>query len=101
MTDIVSPAGSAGEHEPTARPHAIAPMTASQQTDAVPAPPLVVPQVPVVSEAAWRSALVSRAWLRHLALAPVLVLSAVLNVNHLAQNGYANIFYSAGVKSML
>jgi 4-amino-4-deoxy-L-arabinose transferase-like glycosyltransferase len=43
----------------------------------------------------------SHAWLRHLALAPVLALSAVLNVNHLAQNGYANIFYSAGVKSML
>jgi 4-amino-4-deoxy-L-arabinose transferase-like glycosyltransferase len=31
----------------------------------------------------------------------VLALSAVLNVNKLAQNGYANIFYSAGVKSML
>jgi 4-amino-4-deoxy-L-arabinose transferase-like glycosyltransferase len=31
----------------------------------------------------------------------VLALSAVLNVNKLAQNGYANIFYSAGVRSML
>jgi 4-amino-4-deoxy-L-arabinose transferase-like glycosyltransferase len=39
--------------------------------------------------------------LQHLALAGVLALSAVLNVNKLAQNGYANIFYSAGVKSML
>jgi 4-amino-4-deoxy-L-arabinose transferase-like glycosyltransferase len=38
---------------------------------------------------------------RRLALAGVLALSAVLNVNKLAQNGYANIFYSAGVKSML
>jgi 4-amino-4-deoxy-L-arabinose transferase-like glycosyltransferase len=37
----------------------------------------------------------------HLALAGVLALSAVLNLNKLAQNGYANIFYSAGVKSML
>jgi 4-amino-4-deoxy-L-arabinose transferase-like glycosyltransferase len=37
----------------------------------------------------------------HVALAGVLALSAVLNVNKLAQNGYANIFYSAGVKSML
>ncbi len=37
----------------------------------------------------------------HLALAGVLALSAVLNINKLAQNGYANIFYSAGVKSML
>jgi 4-amino-4-deoxy-L-arabinose transferase-like glycosyltransferase len=36
-----------------------------------------------------------------IALAGVLVLSAVLNVNRLAQNGYANIFYSAGVKSMV
>ena len=38
---------------------------------------------------------------RHLALAAILALSAVLNVNRLSQNGYANIFYSAGVKSML
>jgi 4-amino-4-deoxy-L-arabinose transferase-like glycosyltransferase len=36
-----------------------------------------------------------------LALAPVLALSAVLNTNRLSQNGYANVFYSAGVKSML
>jgi 4-amino-4-deoxy-L-arabinose transferase-like glycosyltransferase len=39
--------------------------------------------------------------LRRLALAGVLTLSAVLNVDKLSQNGYANIFYSAGVKSML
>ncbi len=31
----------------------------------------------------------------------VLALSAVLNTHRLAQNGYANVFYSAGVKSML
>jgi 4-amino-4-deoxy-L-arabinose transferase-like glycosyltransferase len=37
----------------------------------------------------------------HLALAAILALSAVLNLNHLAQNGYANIFYSAGARSML
>jgi 4-amino-4-deoxy-L-arabinose transferase-like glycosyltransferase len=36
-----------------------------------------------------------------LALAPVLALSAVLGTHRLAQNGYANVFYSAGVKSML
>jgi 4-amino-4-deoxy-L-arabinose transferase-like glycosyltransferase len=35
------------------------------------------------------------------ALAPVLALSAVLNTEKLSQNGYANVFYSAGVKSML
>src|SRR5277367_725456 len=37
----------------------------------------------------------------HAALAAVIALSAVLNFNHLSQNGYANIFYSAGVKSEL
>ncbi len=36
-----------------------------------------------------------------LALAPVLALSAVLGTQRLSQNGYANVFYSAGVKSML
>ncbi len=39
--------------------------------------------------------------LAHLALIPILALSAVLNTHRLAQNGYANTFYSAGVKSML
>ncbi len=37
----------------------------------------------------------------HLALIPILALSAVLNTHRLAQNGYANTFYSAAVKSML
>ncbi len=37
----------------------------------------------------------------HLALAGVLALSAIVNVHRLSQNGYGNIFYSAGVKSML
>lgn len=37
----------------------------------------------------------------HLALAAVIALSAVLDVHRLSQNGYGNIFYSAGVKSML
>ncbi len=35
------------------------------------------------------------------ALAPVLALSAVLNTEKLSQNGYANVFYAAGVKSMV
>ena len=39
--------------------------------------------------------------LGYLALVPILVLSAVLNTHRLAQNNYANVFYSAGVKSML
>ncbi len=38
---------------------------------------------------------------QHAALAAILALSAVLNTHRLAQNGYANTFYSAGVKSML
>ncbi len=38
---------------------------------------------------------------RYAALAGILALSAVLNTHRLAQNGYANTFYSAGVKSML
>src|SRR6516164_1660409 len=33
--------------------------------------------------------------------AAVLALSALLNTYRLSQNGYANIFYSAGIKSML
>jgi len=38
---------------------------------------------------------------QHLALAGVLALSALLNIHRLSQNGYANIYYSAGVKSMM
>jgi 4-amino-4-deoxy-L-arabinose transferase-like glycosyltransferase len=76
-------------------------MTASQQTDAVHVPPLAQPAQPVHVRPPWQSALLARPALRHLALAPVLALSAFWNVNRLAQNGYANIFYSAGVKSML
>jgi 4-amino-4-deoxy-L-arabinose transferase-like glycosyltransferase len=45
--------------------------------------------------------LATRVHPRHLALAGVLALSAVLNTYKLSQNGYANVFYSAGVKSML
>jgi 4-amino-4-deoxy-L-arabinose transferase-like glycosyltransferase len=38
---------------------------------------------------------------RHFALAAILALSALLNVNRLSQNGYAGVFYSAGIRSML
>jgi 4-amino-4-deoxy-L-arabinose transferase-like glycosyltransferase len=38
---------------------------------------------------------------QHVALAGILVLSGMLNTHRLIQNGYANTFYSAGVKSML
>ena len=43
----------------------------------------------------------ARPQLRHLAVIVPVIVSAVLNTHRLAQNGYANIFYSAGVKSML
>jgi 4-amino-4-deoxy-L-arabinose transferase-like glycosyltransferase len=42
-----------------------------------------------------------RAGLQHAVLAGILALSAVLNTHRLAQNGYANTFYSAGVQSMM
>jgi 4-amino-4-deoxy-L-arabinose transferase-like glycosyltransferase len=50
---------------------------------------------------AWGSRGLARLAPHHLALAAVLALSGVLNLHRLSQNGYANIFYSAGVKSML
>ncbi len=48
-----------------------------------------------------RRSLFARARPRHAALGCVLALSAVLNTRNLSQNGYANTFYSAAVKSML
>src|SRR5947209_556248 len=38
---------------------------------------------------------------RHAGFAIAVGVSALLNVHRLSQNGYSNIFYSAGVKSML
>jgi 4-amino-4-deoxy-L-arabinose transferase-like glycosyltransferase len=48
-----------------------------------------------------RHAALERVHPRYAALAGILALSAVLNTHRLAQNGYANTFYSAGVNSML
>jgi 4-amino-4-deoxy-L-arabinose transferase-like glycosyltransferase len=45
--------------------------------------------------------LAGRLHVYHLGLAGVLALSAVLNTYRLSQNGFANTFYSAAVKSML
>jgi 4-amino-4-deoxy-L-arabinose transferase-like glycosyltransferase len=45
--------------------------------------------------------LLARVHVRYAALTGILALSAVLNTHRLAQNGYANTFYSAGVRSML
>jgi 4-amino-4-deoxy-L-arabinose transferase-like glycosyltransferase len=46
-------------------------------------------------------ALLARVRPQHVALGGVLALSAVLSTRNLSQNGYANTFYSAAVKSML
>jgi len=77
-------------------------MNLPQQTATPPAAP-PTPLDPGLARGAGRreSLLAVRPQLRHLALAGVLALSAVLNTNKLAQNGYANVFYSAAVKSML
>ncbi len=48
-----------------------------------------------------RRAVTGPAGLRHLALAAILALSAALELVKLSQNGYANTFYAAAVKSML
>jgi 4-amino-4-deoxy-L-arabinose transferase-like glycosyltransferase len=72
-------------------------------------PPFDSPHAPTAREAsvsatgrARRAAPLSRAAaLGWLALAPVLALSTVLNTERLSQNGYANVFYAAGVRSML
>jgi len=44
---------------------------------------------------------VTRTLARHAGLPVAVAVSAVLNTHRLSQNGYANIFYSAGVHSML
>jgi 4-amino-4-deoxy-L-arabinose transferase-like glycosyltransferase len=43
----------------------------------------------------------SRVGPKHVGFAFAVALSALLDIHRLAQNGYANIFYSAGVRSML
>jgi len=52
-------------------------------------------------EALQRSAPRARVGLEHAGIAAILALSAVLEFVKLGQNGYANTFYSAAVKSML
>ena len=74
-------------------------MAASQPVANAPAAPAVAEPLEVVAARRGRPAI--RVMPHHLALAAVLALSAVLNTYRLSQNGYANIFYSAGIKSML
>jgi 4-amino-4-deoxy-L-arabinose transferase-like glycosyltransferase len=68
-------------------------MNSAQQT--------VLPDGSLGQEATAPSRPLPRVRARHLALGAVLALSAVLNTYRLSRNGWANAFYSAGVKSML
>ncbi len=70
-------------------------MNSAEQTTVLPA------DRPLGQEATARSRPLPRVRARHLALGAVLALSAVLNTYRLSRNGWANAFYSAGVKSML
>ncbi len=78
-------------------------MSSTQQTSALPsAQPLGgEPEPDAQARARRRGRLLGRVRPQHIALTAVLALSAVLNVNHLSRNGYANTFYSAAVRSML
>jgi 4-amino-4-deoxy-L-arabinose transferase-like glycosyltransferase len=72
-------------------------MSSAQQTPALPAAQPLGGE----SDAQRRVRVRDRVGLNHVALTAVLALSAVLNLNHLSRNGYANTFYSAAVRSML
>ncbi|HEY3758501.1 MAG TPA: glycosyltransferase family 39 protein [Solirubrobacteraceae bacterium] len=96
---------------PEIAPATMDPNLAEPPTPAAP-PPLAPPPVgpsPNGARAAPRAPRTARGpmlpdlqgVLGYLALVPILALSAVLNTHRLAQNSYANVFYSAGVKSML
>src|ERR1700730_12134822 len=78
-------------------------MNIPQQSATPPALAPSAPREPGIAPGAgrWRRLLAATAQPQHLAPAGVLALSAVLHAPRPAQNGYANIFYSAAVKSML
>jgi 4-amino-4-deoxy-L-arabinose transferase-like glycosyltransferase len=59
------------------------------------------PAPPVTVASPSRRSPLRRVRPHHAALSAILALSALLGTHRLAQNGYANTFYSAGVKSML
>src|SRR5580704_8319710 len=74
-------------------------MNATSQTASPPAAPTqAVPPRPAGARTATRPPLLAP---HRLALAGILGLSAAMNVCDLSRNGWANTFYSAGVKSML
>ncbi len=77
-------------------------MSATDHTTALQATETpIAPSPPVAATRSSRRSPLERLQPAHLALLPILALSAVLNTYKLAQNGYANTFYSASVKSML
>jgi 4-amino-4-deoxy-L-arabinose transferase-like glycosyltransferase len=74
-------------------------MNATSQTASPPAAPAqAVPPRPARARTTARPPLLAP---HRLALASILGLSAAMNVYDLSRNGWANTFYSAGVKSML
>ncbi len=80
-------------------------MNSAQHTTTLPVTEQLA-SAPVASAAPWRRVRVlgrvgGRVGPHQIALTAVMALSAVLNVNRLSQNAYANAFYSAGVRSML
>ena len=74
-------------------------MTASEQI--TPSPTVAPPFADLKSTAGEQDRGRAQPHLRDLAAIVPVAVSAVLNTVRLSQNGYANIFYSAGVKSML
>ena len=75
-------------------------MSSTQQSTTLPASQPLGSE-PAAAAAPRRERVLGRLRLEHVALAAVLALSAVLNVNRLSQNEYGNTFYAAGVRSML
>jgi 4-amino-4-deoxy-L-arabinose transferase-like glycosyltransferase len=98
-TIVVAPAANVAPEQIDAPPGRVdgapAPAPAAAIPAAAPGGARARPRLPALRPPS-RAALLG--WL---ALAPVLALSAVLNTEQLSQNGYANVFYSAGVRSML
>jgi 4-amino-4-deoxy-L-arabinose transferase-like glycosyltransferase len=77
-------------------------VSATDRTTALNASETPVPVGPPITAARWSlRSLLERAQPQHAVLTGILALSAILNTHGLAQNGYANTFYSASVKSML
>jgi 4-amino-4-deoxy-L-arabinose transferase-like glycosyltransferase len=77
-------------------------MSSAQQSTTLPASQPLTSEPEEARVAPWRRVrALGRVQPHHLALTGVLALSAVLNINRLAQNEYGNTFYSAAVKSML